>query len=208
VANRPTAWELGSQPLPQDSDWLLPFLPTLQKTRSDAGHVLEIGCGPGLDAATLLGHGFEVRAFDRAPLTRARATAPGAQLLRADLLHIPFRDGAFDSAVSSLALHYLPWVETRAAFAEVRRVLAPEAPFLFRVNATDDYNHGAGEGERLEPNFYRTPNAFHAETKRFFDEAMVRAAVMGFFEIEHLAHRTIHRYEQPKQAWECLARAQ
>ena len=86
-------------------------------------------------------------------------------------------------------------------------MLAPGAAFLFRVNATDDYNHGAGEGEQLEPNFYRTPTAFHSETKRFFDEPMVRAAVAGHFELEHLAHRTIHRYEQPKQAWECLARA-
>jgi SAM-dependent methyltransferase len=208
VANRPTAWKLGSQPLPQDSDWLLPFLPALQKTRGGASRILEIGCGPGLDAATLLGHGFEVTAFDRAPLMRARAKAPGAQLLCADLLHIPFRDGAFDAAVSSLALHYLPWPETRAAFAEVRRLLPAGAAFLFRVNATDDHNHGAGEGEQLEPNFYRTPTAFHSETKRFFDEPMVRAAVVGYFEIEHLAHRTIHRYEQPKRVWECFARAQ
>lgn len=61
------------------------------------------------------------------------------------------------------------------------------------------------EGEELEPNFYRQPAAFHAETKRFFDEPMVRAAVEGHFEVRHLEHKTIYRYQDPKRIWECLA---
>ena len=200
-----TAWELGSQPLPRDSDWLLPFSPALAELGE---RCLELGCGPGLDAATLTGAGFEVVAFDRAPLSRARVAAPETSLVRADLAqHLPFRDASFDCAVSSLAMHYLPWAGTRAAFEEVRRVLRRGTPFVFRVNASDDVNHGAGQGEELEPGFYRTPTAYHSETKRFFDEAMVRAAVDGLFEVEHLAHRTIHRYEQPKEVWECLGRA-
>lgn len=164
-----------------------------------------------MDASTLTAHGFEVVGFDRAPLARATASAPAAAFLRADLARtLPFRDGTFDSAVSSLALHYLAWAETRAAFGEIRRVLRDGSPFLFRVNATDDFAHGAGVGEELEPNFYRSADSYHAhfsETKRFFDEAMVRAALEGLFEVEHLEHKTIHRYEQPKRVWECVGRA-
>lgn len=195
-----------SQPLPKDSGWLLPFLPAL---RALGPRVLEVGCGPGLDAATLSRHRFEVVGFDRArePLLRARGRAAGATLLQADAaIPLPFRDGAFDASVASLSLHYLPWAATRRAFGEVARVLRPGAAFLFRVNATDDHHHGAGQGEELEPNFYRNPASFHAETKRFFDEAAVRQAVAGLFEVEHLAHVTIDRYEQPKRVWECLAR--
>ncbi len=170
--------------------------------------MLELGCGPGLDAATLLAAGFNVTAFDRIPLIRTRQSAPSARLLRADLaIALPFRDAAFDCAVASLSLHYLPWTQTRSAFSEVRRVLRPSAPFLFRVNATDDFAHGAGEGEQLEPNFYRQPTAYHAETKRFFDEAMVQAAVAHLFEIQHLEHKTIYRYQEPKRVWECLVLA-
>lgn len=192
-----------SRPLPKDSDWLSSFLPRL---RTLGPRVLELGCGPGLDAATLLAAGFEVTACDRIPLGKAREHAPRAQLLRADLSRsLPFRDGAFDAALASLSLHYLPWNETRAAFAEVGRVLRPGAPFLFRVNATDDVAHGAGQGEELEPGFYRQPGAFHAETKRFFDEVMVRAAVDGSFVVTHLEHKTISRYQDPKRVWECLA---
>ena len=190
--------------LPGDSDWLVPFLGVFREAGSN---VLEAGCGPGLDARTLGAAGFEVTAFDRADLGRARAQAPDARLVRADLVHLPFKDGAFDAAVSSLALHYLPWAETRTAFAELRRVLRAGAPFLFRVNATDDYHHGAGQGEELEPNFYRAPLATHAETKRFFDETAVRAALEELFAVEHLEHTTIYRYEDPKRVWECLARA-
>lgn len=204
----PTAWGQGSQPLPRDSDWLLPFLPRL----GAAGRrLLEIGCGPGRDAAVLANAGFTVFAFDRAPVARARQHAPGAVLLRADLGQVlPFRDGSFDCAVSSLALHYLPWAATRAALAEIRRVLKGGAPFLFRVNATDDFAHGAGRGEELEPGFYRSPDPSHAyfsDTKRFFDEAMVLAAVEGLFTVEQLEHKTIHRYEDPKRVWECLCSA-
>ena len=196
----------GSQPLPQGSDWLLRFLPELGRF---GRRMLEVGCGPGIDAGTLTRAGFEVVAFDRAAvaLGRARERAAGADLLRADLARtLPFRDESFDAAVSSLALHYLPWAKTRAAFGEVRRVLKPGAPFLFRVNALDDYAHGAGEGEELEPGFYAAPGSYHAETKRYFDESMVRAALAGLFEVEHLEHVTIHRYQQPKRAWECLGR--
>ena len=201
-----TTNERRSQLLPKGSDWLLPYVGQL---RASGPRVLEVGCGPGLDAATLIAAGFEVTGFDRAvaPLLRARAAVAGAGFLLADAVWLPFRDAAFDAAVASLSLHYLAWAETRMAFGEVRRVVRPGAPFVFRVNATDDVHHGAGEGEELEPNFYRNPASYHAETKRFFDEAAVRAAVAGLFEVEHLAHVTIHRYEMPKRVWECLARA-
>lgn len=109
--------------------------------------------------------------------------------------------------MASLSLHYLPWEQTRTAFQEIRRVLRLGSPFLFRVNATDDLNGGAGQGVAIEPNYYQAKPGSWADAKRFFDEASVREAVGGSFAIEHLAHRTIHRYDQPKQVWECLSRA-
>ncbi|MGE0598132.1 MAG: methyltransferase domain-containing protein [Dehalococcoidia bacterium] len=197
--------EQRSQPLPEDSDWLLPFLGDLRRL---GRRVLEIGCGPGLDSATLTANGFEVVAFDRRPLAQAKNVAPEALFLRADLSRpFPFRDGMFDSAVASLSLHYDTWTTTRAAFREIRRVVKPGSAFLFRVNAFDDVFHGAGEGQELERGFFLTPNATYSETKRFFDEEMVAAAVEGLFTVASLRHMTIHRYENPKRVFECLARA-
>lgn len=192
-----------SQSLPPGDDWLSPFLGRLHAL---GPQLLELGCGPGFDAATLLAAGFEVTAFDHIRTDTARANAPAARLLRVDLRQaLPFRARAFDSALSSLSLHYLPWAETRRAFEEARRVVRSGAPFLFRVNATDDYEHGAGQGELLEPNFYRDPRHYHSDTKRFFDEAMVRAAIEGLFEPDSLEHKTILRDGRPKRVWECLS---
>jgi len=206
VSNQPTTWGTPSQPLPKDSRWLLPFLPEF---RASGLRVLDAGCGPGLDAATLVRHGFEVVGFDRGSLKAAGTNAQGAGLFRANLQDpLPLRTGSFDAALASLSLHYLPWDETRAALGEIRRVLRPGAPFLFRVNATDDVLHAAGEGELIERGFYRTPNPHYSDTKRFFDEAMMRDAVAGLFEIVRLRHMTIARYADPKRVWECLALAQ
>jgi SAM-dependent methyltransferase len=172
--------------------------------------VLEVGCGPGQDAAFLAGSGFRVVAFDRSlpALRRASEVAPAARLLRADASRpLPFRDGAFAAAIASLSLHYLPWTATLAAVAEIRRVLVPGAAFAFRVNATDDIHHGAGEGEEVEPGLFRARPPAHADLKRFFDEPMARALVTPAFDLLSLRHVTIHRYEYPKQAWEGFVRA-
>lgn len=179
---------------------------------SPGARVLEIGCGPGLDAAGLVAAGMQVVAFDRSPraVALARANAPGARILRTDVrAPLPFPDGAFEAALSSLSLHYFPWTQTLRAFGEIRRAVQPGAPFLFRVNATDDVLHGAGTGVEVEPGLFLVESAPSGPPgdplKRFFDEQMVRAALGSGWSIERLEHMTIDRYQQPKRVWECLA---
>jgi SAM-dependent methyltransferase len=193
-----------------DQGWRRYAVGRLGWERRPDGIYLDL-CAGTLDFAATLARqpGFRGRIvaadFVPAMLRLGRDKAAGLAPVTADALELPFPDASFDAAVSSLALHYLPWRETRGAFAEIRRVLRPGSPFLFRVNATDDYFHGAGQGEQLEPNFYSQPGAYHAGTKRFFDEDMVRAALAGLFEITHLEHKTIYRFQDPKAVWECLA---
>ncbi len=189
--------------------WLDPFLPAL----GVAGDlVLELGCGSGEDSATLAAYGFRVVACDRSrkAIRAAVSTVPAASFFEMDM-EAPFavRDGVVRGVVASLSLHYFPWSATQAILAEVCRVLVPGGAFLFRVNATDDVNFGAGAGAEIEPGFYRVPSGRnHRPHKRFFDEAMVRALLEPHWRIAHLAHRTIHRYGDPKQVWECLAFAE
>lgn len=188
--------------------WLAPFLPAL----GVAGDVvLELGCGPGEDAATLAVHGFRVTGCDRsqAAIRTATQTAPAACFFVMDM-EAPFavRGGVARSVVASLSLHYFPWETTRRIVAEVRRVLVPGGAFLFRVNATDDVNFGAGTGVEIEPGFSRVPPGRNDRPyKRFFDAAMVRQMLDPGWRIVHLAHRTIARDGVPKRVWECLAYA-
>lgn len=182
--------------------WLEPFLDSLRAT---GARILDAGCGAGLDAAYLAARGFTVTAFDRRQ-PPAHPWRPPVSFLLADVCAMPFRPGRFDAVIASLSLHYLPWQQTLQAFSAAGELVRPGGRFLFRVNASDDLHHGAGQGEEIEPGFFRVPGSMvsHSETKRFFTESDARAAVPRRFAIDHLAHRTIRRYDNPKQVWECL----
>ena len=187
--------------------WLNPFWGAMQAAGDEA---LELGCGPGEDAAELTARGFTVVAFDllRKPIRRAVEHAPDAHFFVADLrAPLPVRSGAVNVVVASLSIHYFLWQETLGVRDEVRRVLRPGGLFVFRVNATDDVNFGALQGEKIEPYYYRVPpdNRNNRPYKRFFDEPSLRALLTPNWRVAHLAHRTIRRYDTPKQVWECLA---
>ncbi|MBE2249166.1 MAG: class I SAM-dependent methyltransferase [Myxococcus sp.] len=89
------------------------------------GRTLEVGCGTGrnllrYDAAlTLIGLEPDAHALDR-----ARARAPGALLVRGSAEALPFREGAFETVVSSLVFCSVPRPEV--GLHEIGRVLAPD----------------------------------------------------------------------------------
>ena len=187
--------------------WLDPFLDEMHAAGKTA---LDLGCGIGEDAAELTAQGFRVFAFDviRKPIRRAVEIAPDARFFIADLQSpLPVRSAAVAVAVASLSIHYFSWQETLALLSEVRRVLRPGGVFVFRVNATDDVNFGAMQGEKIESNYYHVPpdGRNNRPFKRFFDEPSLRALLTPGWRITYLAHRTISRYDTPKQVWECCA---
>jgi SAM-dependent methyltransferase len=97
-----------------------------------ASHVLEVGVGTGRIALPLAPHvraivGVDLSAAMLAQLAAKRGALPIAAA-RADATALPFRDAAFDAAVSVHVFHLIPrW---RDALAEVARVLAPGGLFL------------------------------------------------------------------------------
>jgi SAM-dependent methyltransferase len=187
--------------------WLDPCLDAMHAAGET---VLELGCGIGEDAAELTARGFRVLASDlsRKMVGAAVKNAPAARFFVADLsAPLPVRSAAVNCVVASLSIHYFSWQTTVAVVDEVRRVLRPGGVFAFRVNATDDVNFGAMQGAELEPHFFHVPpdGRNNRPFKRFFDEASLRALLAPGWHITHLAHRTINRYETPKQVWECCA---
>ena len=88
------------------------------------GATLEIGVGTGRDLP-LYPAGQPVVAIDPHPqnLAAARRRAHGAALVRARAEALPFRDGAFQTAVSSLVFCSVD--DPVAGLAEIRRVLRP-----------------------------------------------------------------------------------
>jgi SAM-dependent methyltransferase len=184
--------------------WMDRWLPAL---RSAAGTlpVLELGCDTGRDTAWLAEHGFSVVATDISVEALAQCTAavPAATCVRHDLRDpLPFSDASFGVVIASLCLHYFDWATTVAAVSEIRRCLKPGGFFLCRVNSVRDHLHGAGEGEEIEPNFFRQ-HARYAQSKRFFtSEDLDRLFVSAQWHELSRKEVTIARYSKPKVAWE------
>jgi SAM-dependent methyltransferase len=188
---------------------LTPWFRSHPGTTNPGTTVLELGCGPGRDAMALAEMGCRVVACDRSPTAFAECDATAVLMVRVDhSRRLPFRDGCFDVVLAALSLHYLPWDQTLSTFGEVRRVLRRDGLLLFRVNASDDVNFGSNDGVEVTPGFRRYEHETHGGGyKRFFKEEDVRDALPAGFVIEHLQHIEIRRWNRPKQAWECRARA-
>ena len=90
------------------------------------GRVLDLGCGPGRDAAWFAANGANVTGADlsRGMLSLAYATArrPFVQL---DMRRLAFRGGAFAGVWCMASLLHIPKADAPGVLREIRRVLAP-----------------------------------------------------------------------------------
>jgi ubiquinone/menaquinone biosynthesis C-methylase UbiE len=103
-----------------------------QAELSDGLRVLEIGCGTGnvTMRAKRAAPGADIVGTDPDPLALARCQRKargltGIRFERAYAQELPFGDGEFDRALSSMMLHHLDEDVKAAALAEVHRVLRP-----------------------------------------------------------------------------------
>lgn len=101
--------------------------------------ILDVGCGPGEVLLRLFArygsaveyHGVDPSA-DMIAIARESARERGVAMdfQEAAGERLPFADGEFDFAVSSLTFHHLPLEEKREALAEIHRVLKPHGKLL------------------------------------------------------------------------------
>jgi len=119
------------------------------------GLVLEIGFGTGLNlphyprAVTKL-TGVDPAEFLPGKVARriAAASMP-VQMVHLDAERLPFEDGRFDCVVSTFTLCTIP--DPIAALREVRRVMKPEATFMFLEHGRSDDAKVAAWQDRLNP---------------------------------------------------------
>ncbi len=102
--------------------------------------VVDIGSSVGEIARGLAERGAQMTCLDLsgASLRRCREINPAARLLQASALDLPFRDGAFDHAVSIGVLHHTP--DCRRGFGEAARVVGPGGRLVvFLYNSRNVY---------------------------------------------------------------------
>jgi ubiquinone/menaquinone biosynthesis C-methylase UbiE len=100
-------------------------LPTYEAALEHAGlgaAVLDVGCGAGVFLRLCADRGAAVAGVDatEALLARARARVPEADLRLADMLSLPFPDGAFDLVTGFTSFFYAD--DVVAALREAARV--------------------------------------------------------------------------------------
>lgn len=104
--------------------------------------VLELGSGGGIDSAEFGRHGARIVSLDftkrgtetTAALLREAEVIP--RPVRADLLHIPFKDSSFDCVYSFGVIHHVP--NATGAVEEIARVLADGGDLMLML-----YNKGS-----------------------------------------------------------------
>ena len=119
--DRLTGWLLGS--------FYDGIAADIAETASPGASILDVGCGPGHLTRRLAGLGFDATGIDLDPAMIERATVRGGgRYLAADAASLPFEDGAFDLAVSTLSMHH--WADAHAGIAEIGRVVRSDGRVL------------------------------------------------------------------------------
>jgi len=185
--------------------WLDRWLPLIAERNAAPDGVrqdiLELGCGEGIDSATLAMAGHIVYGIDLSAQAVEKATArvPAARF-RCQDIRAPFPLLQCRVVIASLSLHYFTWPETLEIAARIRETLAPEGILLCRLNSVNDVHYGATGHAEIEKNYYRVDGA----PKRFFDEADVNRMFSSGWRCLHLQETISHRYDHPKNAWEAV----
>ena len=157
------------------------------------GAVLELACGTGAVTRPLRRHlprGVELVATDLNPAMLEHARAQLADLEGiswrvADMLALPFEDGQFAGGVCGFGMMFPP--DKPAAFAQVRRVLAPGATFAFSTwDGLANNAHGRTVARAIEDRFPGDPDMRFGTPYEMNDQGAIAALLdgAGFTEVQ------------------------
>ncbi len=183
---------------PEYDDWLDKFMPLIKLSHNLP--IIDLGCGFGNDTLYLKEKGFDVLSCDYSieALNRLDYFIKEPKKIHFDMRHgFPFENSSARVIIADLSLHYFSKKETEAIIAEISRVLENNGFLLGRVNSVNDINYGAGQGEKIEENYYHV----NGDTKRFFDKNQLEYFFKNW-DIRHIKECDMNRYEKKKITWE------
>ncbi len=159
-------WSKKRSNVPVYDLWLDEYKDVLQKNQDN--EILDLGCGIGADTLYLLERGYNVLSCDFSieALKSVQNNIPNSKTLYLDMMKkFPIEDNKYALIIADLSLHYFSNETTIHIMREIKRILKDNGILLSRVASVNDFNFGAGQGEKLENNYY-----FEGDyTKRFFN---------------------------------------
>lgn len=184
-------------------NWLDDYKEVLDNCKTE---VLDLGCGVGNDTLYLTERGFKVIACDYSDvaLKHLKEQLKSVVTKWIDISNpLPFKNTTFDLVIADLSLHYFDEKTTIEIMKEIKRILKPNGHLLARVNSIADKNFGAGNGQKIEENYYFV----EGYNKRFFsiEDAKKFFSYIGKTKIKEA---DMLRYREPKKVIEIDAEKQ
>jgi SAM-dependent methyltransferase len=101
--------------------------------------VLEVGCGPGTDAARLAeGRRYTGIDLSEVQLRHARALVPDGTFLHADVLNVHLQDDGFDAVVACYVFNHIPAARMEELFHRIASWLRPGGWLYASFGVSDD----------------------------------------------------------------------
>jgi SAM-dependent methyltransferase len=129
--------------------------------------ILELGCGPGVDAVAFAAHGSYTGVdISDTMIELSRSRVPRGTFLRSDIADLAFPRDSFDAVVSFYVFGHLPADEHALVFRRVFDWLRPDGLFCssFPLSA----------GEDVEEDFIGVPMFFGGIGKEATERALVQ----------------------------------
>jgi SAM-dependent methyltransferase len=164
-----------------------------------SGRALEVGCGTGRNLPL---YATKVIGIDPSPdaVRKARKRAPGVPLVIGSAEALPFRDGVFDTVVSSLVFCSVP--DPARGLAEARRVLRPEGRLRMMEHVRAVGRFGGRVQDLLQPVWTRVTGGCHPNRRT---EETVEAAGFQIERETRRARGTMRRFSARVTARAALA---
>ena len=154
------------------------------------GRTLDVGCGTGR-GLRFYGPGASVVGIDPAGTSLARAARrlPGSRLVQASAEALPFRDGVFDTVVSSFVFCSVP--DPARGFAEVKRVLRPDGQLRMLEHVRSRRRWKAAFQDRVQPLWTRLSGGCRPNRET---ERLVEASGFVIDRLDRLEQADLRRF--------------
>ena len=117
--------------------------------------ILDLGCGIEADTLYLLERGYNVLSCDFSveALKSIENNIPNSKTLYLDMMKkFSIADKKYSLIIADLSLHYFNNETTIHIMKEIKRILKDSGVLLARVALVNDFNFGAGQGEKQDNN--------------------------------------------------------